>query len=184
MNKSIDAARCKELERKPLQKLRNKDCVICVHLINSQTFLRSLLQQCKNRNVGNLTSGSAGGRYQNQLFILYDFQLAVIQIIYRAYILQRKQLGNINNRTAADGNHSLVLAHFPAVCVNCFYHLIGRLPCTVLLLEDHITTQVQRTKEGLINILVGDDQVSFSDLEFFCKFCRCGIFVQIRFYTK
>ena len=63
-------------------------------------------------------------------------------------MLQGEDLGDIQHRTAADGDDSGdVLGH---ISNDCLHHLVGRLTQTVFFLEQHGAGQVQRAKVRVI----------------------------------
>ena len=67
------------------------------------------------------------------------------------------------------------------ILIHCLNHVIGGFALSVFLLKDHIAFQVQRAKKWFINILIGDHQITLSDLKFLCKFFYLIKMIDLRF---
>lgn len=102
----------------------------------------------------------------------------VIQLIHVFPVRHRQDLGDVQHRAAANGYHPTI-AGLGCVGQDGVHHHIGGLPGTVLLLIDHVTAQAHLTKVGLVDVLVGQNQIALCQLEFLDKFVARGIAVQL-----
>ena len=70
------------------------------------------------------------------------------------------------------------------VLIHGLCHVIGGLASAVFLLIQHIAAEVQLAKEGLVDIFVGDYQVTCADVEFLSEFLGGLVFIDGRFDGK
>jgi hypothetical protein len=99
-------------------------------------------------------------------------QFAVVKVQDRGDVFQREQLGDIDYRSAADGNDALVFAFY--VFVDGFRHIVGRFAQTVFFLKNNVAAKVEVSEIGMIDIFVGYNQISCADMEFLREFLPCG----------
>ena len=70
------------------------------------------------------------------------------------------------------------------VPVHGLCHVVGGLACAVFFLVQHIAVEVQLAEEGLIDIFIGDYQVTRADVEFLREFLGGLVFIDGRFDGK
>ena len=182
MDQGVDGAGSEEAEGQAVQQFGYQHGAVGIHLVHRQALLGAAAVQRQNGDVGHFAAGAAGGGHQNQLFILYDLGLAIVEIQDGGNSFQCKKLGNINDGTAADGDNTLMVAF--NVLIHGLCHVIGGLASAVFLLIQHIAAEVQLAKEGLVDIFVGDYQVTCADFEFLCEFLGGLVFIDGRFDGK
>ena len=82
-------------------------------------------------------------------------------------MLEGENFCYVQHGAAAHGDDaSDVLGHVP---INGLDHLVGRLAQAVLLLEEHGTLQVQGSKVGVEQKVVGEEQVLGTQVIGFCQ---------------
>ena len=182
MDQGIDGAGSEEAEGQAVQQLRHQHGAVGIHLIHRQALFGAAAVQRQDGDVGHLAAGAAGGGHQYQLLILHDLGLAIVEIQDGGNSFQCKKLGNINDGTAADGDNTLMVAF--NVLIHGLCHVIGGLASAVFLLIQHIAAEVQLAKEGLVDIFVGDHQVTRADFEFRSEFFSGLKLIDGRFNRK
>ena len=70
------------------------------------------------------------------------------------------------------------------VPVHGLCHVVGGLACAVFFLVQHIAVEVQLAEEGLIDVFIGDYQVTRADVEFLREFLGGLEFMDDRFDGK
>ena len=182
MDQGIDGAGSEEAEGQAVQQFGYQHGAVGIHLIHRQALLGAAAVQRQDGNIGHFAASAAGGGHQYQLFILHDLGLAIVEIQDGGNSFQCKKLGNINDGTAADGDNTLMVAF--NVLIHGLCHVIGGLASAVFLLIQHIAAEVQLAKEGLVDVFVGDHQVTNADFEFRSEFFSGLKLIDGRFNRK
>ena len=169
VDEGIDGTGGEDGQGEGLQQLRDQHGLVAEHAGGAQTLLGVQGDESQNGEVGDLAAGAAGGGHQDELLPLFQGDLAVVQVQDGGNGLEAKHLGDVHHGAAAHGDDpGDVLGH---VVVDGGDHLVGGLAGAILLLEDGGAGEVQRTEVGIIDILVGEDQILGPQLQGLGKLC-------------
>ena len=103
----------------------------------------------------------------------------VIELVNALLAAHRQHLGDVDDRAAADG-HNPAAARGGRIPQDGLRHHVGGLTHAVLLLVQHGTLQVHRPEVGLVDVLVGQDQVGRTQPEFLHELLAAPKAVQLR----
>ena len=149
MDQGVNGAACVELEGQPFDQFGDQNGIVGYDGIVGQAHLGVFRFDLGDRYVGDFATGSACGRQDNQLFRFHDRNFPFKSVSYVGDILQDENFGDVDDRTAADGDHAVEVAS-PHVVQNAVHHLVRGFPQTVLLLHDEAAGQVQPFHERFI----------------------------------
>ena len=180
MHQGINGAGGKHSKGQALQQFGNEHRLIGIHGRTHQSQLGSHAGTGHNRNVGHLAARTAGSRHNNQLALLFQVRGLVIQGIHSLTAGDRQHLGDINHGSAADGHNPLAVG-FGRGGQNGVHHHVARLPGTVLFLKEDLAAQSHLPKIGLVNVLIGQDQILGAEFEVLHEFPAGCKLMQRRF---
>ena len=80
VHQCIDGTGGKYAKWQTLQKLRDQNRAVGIHVIHGKSLFGAAAVQCQNCDVSHLAAGSAGRRNQNQLLVLFGGDDTVVQI--------------------------------------------------------------------------------------------------------
>ena len=172
MDQSIDSGCCERLVRQGLEQIRNQANLVRDDVVGNQAQLGVAAGQLavllvlndSNRNVGNLRTGTAGGRDSDNFLLMYNRLTLEVQLMYGGRALAAEQLAKVHDSTAAYCDYAVVGIVRNSL-VHGLDHSLGRLTCTELLLEYELALEAKLFHEGLVDEFVGQNDVALAQLE-------------------
>ena len=104
MDERIERRRSKHIEGQRSQEMGNENGLICIQPISHQAQLVVLAGKGHDSYVSHFASRATRRRDQDQSLIPDDLDSAVVQITGRRALLQRHELGDIEDRAATDAD--------------------------------------------------------------------------------
>ena len=172
VDQSIDSGCCERLVRQGLEQIRNQANLVRDDVVGNQAELGIAAGQLavllvlndSNRNVGNLRTGTAGGRDSDNFLLMYNRLALEVQLMYGGRALAAEQLAKVHDSTAAYCDYAVVGIVRNSL-VHGLDHSLGRLACTELLLEYELALEAKLFHEGLVDEFVGQNDVALAQLE-------------------
>ena len=148
---------------------RNQHRLVGIQLRAHESQLGMQRANFGDGNVGDLAARAAGGGNHNQLPQLRQRFALGEQLFTAVTAAENQQLRNVDDRTAANGDHAADLATANGG-QNAVDHAVVRLASAEFLLTDDCAGRGLAIQLRLQHIAVGEYQVALTDLVF-CKKC-------------
>ena len=179
VDQRVDGTGGEHLQGQALQQLRDQHGVVGVHGGRHHAHLRAHAGAVQHGDIRHLAAGAAGGGDDDQLVGFVQRGHTGVQLVHILRVRHGEHFGQVNDGTASDGDDPLVM-QAADVLQDGLRHNVAGLAHAVLLLIHHMARQVQLPKMRCIDVLVGQDQVCFLQLETFRELPARPVLIQRR----
>ena len=181
MHQRVDGTCGKYAVRQTGKQLGHKHGLRGEHGGRHQAHLGSQRRSVENGNIGHFAARSAGRGQNDQLAPRGKIGHVAVQIVHTgAFRSHGQHLGDVDDGAPAHGNDAAAALAFYAL-KNGVHHDVGRFARSERLLIHDRRRQIHGAEKGLIDVLVGQDDIVSRNAELFRKFTAGVEVMKFRF---